>query len=413
LAGSFRLVFGLALALAVSVMIAPAFFSKLLTGDSSYGLLIVLYALSLPLAAYATTAGPFLQGLKRVNTLARINVARSFLTVLVIIPLVYWMGLFGAALSVVIGAVIQLGLTWRAVSKEPQHYSVFVAKAFDAPILRALFQYGTTSLLVGITYYLSHLLLKMVIVSHLGLEINGIYQPIWALTMSYLTLVLTSMSAYSYPRLCELTESRAISEELNGIVRVSLLLIVPVMFALLICRRPIILMLYDTAFLDAAKYMPIQIFGDFFKVFSWALGMYLLPAKRLKWFVIVNLLQEVLMVALAYLWVDRYQLYGIAAAFAMSYIVSCLLLVWYSRRTIGFRLWRNNFWLLNLSGLTIAGVGVCVNLHTFWLKGALCSGCVILWAVVSVKREELGKVRLYAMQKIHHIIKRQGAGAPG
>ena len=229
--------------------------SEWLLGDRSFFLYIIIYAVSLPFTAYPFATNHFLRGLKRIKELAKINFYRSFVSLFFIIPLVYFLGLEGAVLSVLVTTTVHLFLNKHYISKECSSFRKITIQPFNPDIMRKLLPYGITSLITGFTYYLSHLLFRMTIVHNLGMEMNGVYQPIWALTMTYPTLVLSSMSAYAYPRLCELKTNYDISEELNGIFRVTILLIVPVMFFLVVACRPIIVILYSTEFTNCWRFL--------------------------------------------------------------------------------------------------------------------------------------------------------------
>lgn len=400
LSNSFQIVLLLSLAALVVVISISSQLSTWIFSDPKYSLFIIIYAISLPLAVYPSTTSSFLQGLKRIKPLAKINFLRSLISLLFIIPLVYFFRLKGAVISVLVITTVHLLLNKFYLRKEKTRYRVIQWKSFNTDVLKKLFQYGMTSLLVGSAYYLSHLLLKIIIVDSLGLEMNGIYQPIWALTMIYLTLVLTSMSAYSYPRLCELTSIRDITEELNGILRVAVLLITPVMFFLLVARRPIIQILYSSSFLEATKYMPIQIFGDFFKVLFWSIGMFLLPTKRLFAFIWLNLLQDVTLVVLAAVLVDRYQLYGITAAFVLSYLVAFFALYLYSKKQITLNLWPRNRMLLWCSFGALVAIYLGDRLLSFSLNIVVVALVLGGWTLLSVKKDEFLQLKNYVAEKL-------------
>ncbi|MGB2763666.1 MAG: O-antigen translocase [Candidatus Aminicenantaceae bacterium] len=412
LTNSFQITLLLSLVVMVPAILISSHLSNWILSDPKYSLFIIIYAISLPLAVYPTATNSFLQGLKRIKALAKINFLRSSISLLFIIPLVYFFRIKGAVISVLVITGIHLLLNKYYLKKEKARHIVLRWRPFDSDLMKKLFQYGLTSLLVGSAYYLSHLLLKITIVNSLGLEVNGIYQPIWALTMTYLTLVLSSMSAYSYPRLCELTSIRDITEELNGILRVAVLLITPVMFFLLVARKPIIQILYSSSFLDATKYMPIQILGDFFKVLFWSVGMFLLPTKRLFAFIWLNLLQDITLVVLAVLLVDRYQLYGITAAFTLSYLIAFLALFLYSKKQITLNLWPRNQILLWSSFGALVAIYLCdrfLSTALYIVAAALVLGG---WILLSVKKDEYLQLKEYIAEKLFKNLPSIGSSSP-
>jgi O-antigen/teichoic acid export membrane protein len=400
LSNSFQITFLLSFTVFVVFIFISSYLSNWILSDRKYSLFVIIYAVSLPLAVYPTTTNSFLQGLKRIRSLAKINVLRSSISLLFIIPLVYVFRLKGAVVAVLVITIVHLLLNTYYLRKERNRYRVTQWQSFNADLLKKLFQYGVTSLLVGSAFYLSHLLLKIIIVNSLGLEMNGIYQPVWALTMTYLTLVLSSMSAYSYPRLCELISIRDITEELNGILRVAVLLITPAMFFLLLARGPIIKILYSSEFLEATRYMPIQILGDFFKVLSWSVGMYLLPTKRLVTFIWLNLLQDILLVVFAATLVVRYQLYGIALAFALSYLIAFVAYYWSSKNQIGLALWARNRRLLLFSFSALLGIIISDQYLSLGPHIAVASMVVVLWALLSINKDEVLQLKGYISERL-------------
>lgn len=412
LSSSFQITFLLSFTVLVVTIFMSSHLSNWILSDPKYTPFIIIYALSLPLAIYPVTTNSFLQGLKRIKSLAKINVLRSSISLLFIIPLVYFLSLKGAVIAVLVITTVHLLLNAYYLRKEKNRYRVTQWQPFDADLLKKLFQYGLTSLLVGSAYYLSHLLLKIIIVNSLGLEMNGIYQPIWALTMTYLTLVLSSMSAYSYPRLCELTSIRDITEELNGILRVAVLLVTPAMFFLLLARGPVIQILYSSEFLAATEYMPIQILGDFFKVLFWSVGMYLLPTRRLFVFIWLNLLQDVIMVMLAFVWVDRYQLYGIATSFALSYLIGFVALYWYTRKQMSFGLWIKNRRLLLASFGALLIIAVGERYLSLGHHIVIVSMVIVLWALLSIRKDEVLQLRGYISEKLFKNLPFSDIGSP-
>jgi PST family polysaccharide transporter len=396
---SFKVVFCLSLtALFLSLMFGSQLSVQLL-GDPGHFLFIVIFACSFPMGVYPIITGSLLQGFKKIKSLAQINALRSLIALLIIVPLVYIYHLKGAVFSVLIVAITHLSLNYCYLKKEKIIYPVFKRQSFDLSLFRKIFPYGLTSFCVGSAYYLSHLVMKLIIVDALGLEMNGIYQPIWALSMTYLTLVLSSMSAYSFPRLCEISEDHLIVEELNGILRVALMLIVPAMFLLLLAREPIILLLYSRDFLSAADFMPVQILGDFFKVMWWSIGMFLLPRGRLTAFICLNLLQDVLLAGLAYILVKPYQLYGIAAAFSLSYLVALIVLYIYSKNKIKFRLWNNNRILISASFTALIILMFNEKLGSTISQVIVTVLVIGFWAIFSIKREEVLQLKRYITKR--------------
>lgn len=382
-----------------SLSFSPQLSESILQDRGSYSF-IICYAVTFPLAVFPLIAGSALQGMKRVAALAKINVIRSIAAIALVIPMVYLFRLPGAVYSVVLTTLLHLILSAVYFKRETGVFKIFFWAPLDRNILRKLFQYGLTSLLVAVAYYFTQLLLRMLIVNKLGLEMNGIYQPVWALTTAYLTLVLSSMSTYSYPRLCELSDLSKIRAELNGALRIAIIIIVPVMFFLLIARGAAIQVLYSSEFLQASDYMPVQIIGDFFKILCWSIGLYLLPSKRLATFIWLNLLQDALLLSLSVILIGPFKLHGIAAAFLISYFLCFFAYYICAVRQISFRLWPINRTLLWASFAAI--LWIIFSEQCFPLA-AHCISVIVtfaVWTGLSVQRKEALQLKAYLFEKI-------------
>jgi len=397
---SFRAILGCAFVVCALTLILRVPMAKWLLDDPGQASFLAVYAVALPLAAYPLVAGSLLQGLQRITTLARISVGRSLLSLALIVPLVLAYRLEGAVYGVLVTTGVHLLLCYRVLRREAESYRVFQPQGGDRGVVKTLLPYGATSLTIGAIYCVSLLLIKVIIVQRLGLEMNGIFQPVFALTMAYPTLVLSAMSTYAYPRLCELSGADRITAELNGNLRVVLLLIVPIMFVMLLAREPIVVFLYSARFREAADYLPVQIISDFFKTLNWVFGLFLLPTGRLRAFLWLNATIDILVVLLSLIWIDRFGLHAVTASFAASYALAFVANYFYARRQIAFRLWKDNVRLVAVSFLSLAGVA---GMTVFYPTGSMLAASTLLvagWSVICIKRSELAQLKAYLIQKL-------------
>ncbi len=373
--------------------------SRWIMGDARGSFWVMVYGGTLPLIAYTLISGSYLQGLKRIAAMAKINLYRSLLSIVFIIPAVWFWGLEGAVFSVVIVSGVHVLLNHHYLKTEHYLRAMFAWKPINMATLRQLLPFGVTTLITGATYTLAQLGLKILIVRNLGLEMNGLYQPVWALTMTYPALVLSSMSAYSYPRLCELSSARDMTEEINAMLRVAVMLITPIMFFLVLARQPIVLVLYSAKFSPAADLIPFQVLGDFFKILTWSVGAFLLPIQKFRPFVLGGVITDGLLVAAAAALIPALGLHGAVAAFVLSYGVSFLFHYGLGRRYIQLRLWPKNRRLLGCSFLALCGL--IASSHYLSFASSLGAGAVItvLWGFWTVEKAETLKLKAMVLGK--------------
>ncbi|MEW5736893.1 MAG: oligosaccharide flippase family protein [Thermodesulfobacteriota bacterium] len=400
LQNAWSILFPVSLAALLLCVLLSVPLSSWILEDTGYSLFVIVYACSLPVAVYPLVGNALLQGTLKIGALARINILRALLTLVLVVPLIYFFGLAGAVVSALAAALVHLVISRHYVRTQAAGFSVAAFGRIQPETARKLFHYGMTSLLVGAAMYISHLFLKTTIVHALGQRLNGIYQPIWALTMAYPTIVLSSMSAYSYPRMCGIKENRDMVSELNGTFRIALLFITPIMLVLLAARRPVIELLYSAEFLESAAIMHIQILGDLLRVVFWALGMYLLPMRRLSAFIFVNISQNVLLVAGALLLVGPYGLEGVAWAFTASWVIPSLAVWIHAKRSLGFSFWGVNRVLLFSSALAIILIAVCQTKPGLALNLGAPALVASAWVLLNLDRQELAKFLEYARERL-------------
>ena len=140
--------------------------------------------------------------------------------------------------------------------------------------------------------------------------------------------------------------------------------------------------------------------------------MFLLPTKRLFAFIWLNLLQDVTLVELAVVLVGRYQLYGITAAFTVSYLIAFLALFLYSKKQITLNLWPRNQMLLWSSFGALVAIYLCER----FLSTALYIIAVALvlggWILLSVKKDEYLQLKDYIAEKLFKNLPFIGPSSP-
>lgn len=267
------------LILAGTVALAPQV-SALVMGDSQYASLIAISAIAIPLYLLGASYAGVLQGFVRIGSLAKASIATTIVSLLVTVSLIVPLGLMGAVVAGSIVALVQLGIFFL---REP-----WVVRGrrwrrrldFNWPALRPVLELGLASVVVTIASTLVTLLIRSDIVRVLGIDQNGIYQPVTAISDTYLEVLISSTSFYLFPRLTELLSAGRRSEasdEIGHGLRVILAVTVPLLLLAIAFGEPIVVLLYSDRFRPAADPLAIQMAGNILKVITWSAGVALLP----------------------------------------------------------------------------------------------------------------------------------------
>ena len=346
----------LASALAVSALLLPfsGHISAVLTGSGRYGTLVALLILSFPLYNLAGAVGYVLQGLSAVRRLTRASVANAAAAAIVLVPATIAFGLTGAVASVLIGSVVQSALyageLWLAYRERGWRLAAVRAAGREA---RVLLGFGTVLLAGGIANWSSLLIVRTILVRTLGQHDNGLYQAVYGFSNQYITVFMTWMAAYVFPRIAARGAGQ-VDELLNSALRANLFVMVPVLCGVVALRDPLIQVFYSGAFLPAAPLVPVQALGDYARVVGWSMGVALFALGRVRAHLLLIAGQNALWVLIAAATIPGLGLPAVSAAYALSFASWPLLAYPMLRAWFGFR--------LTAGSLALAGVGLAAVL---------------------------------------------------
>jgi len=260
-------------------------------------------------------------------------------------------------------------------------------KKVDFSILKQLIKFGMASLIAGTSTLVSLLLVRTFIVSHMDIQHLGIFQAVLAISSQSIMIVIESIGTYSFPRMSGLESHSEVRNEINKTFRLALLISTPIILIILTFKNIVILILYSSEFLEAAKLLGIQLLGDFFKAVGWSMGVALLPLERLKAFISIDVAWSVLFVSISYITIPRWNLQGVIFSYMVCFLFHAIVNYLYLRRTIGFGFWGKNVKLL-ISSVGLIVIGVLFFKQSLWyylFMGVLLVG----WAKFTLTREEV------------------------
>jgi len=333
-------VLSLVSATVAAVLLLPASgrISQVLTGSDRYQALIVMLVLSFPLYNLAGAVAYVLRGLSAVHRLARASVINSLGTLLILVPATFAFGLAGAIGSVLIGSFVQsalyLGELRFAYRERGWRLTLTRVARRESRVLLGL---GAVLLAGGIASWGSLLLVRTLVVRELGQHDNGLYQAVYGFSSQYITVFMTWMAAYVFPRIAARGPDR-IGELLNSALRANLFLMVPVLCGIVALRSPLIQVFYAHTFLAAASMMPVQALGDYARIAGWSLGVSLFALGRIRAHFLLIAGQSALWVLFTVALIPRLGLPAVSLAYSLSFLLYPLLSYPMLRVWFGFRL---------------------------------------------------------------------------
>ena len=208
-----------------------------------------------------------LKGTQRLKGLASISSLNVLLSLITTVPIYYIWGEKGIVPSLVLIALIQMLLTIR--------YSLrYYPAKFD--FSRATLGQGAGMIRLGIAFVLAGVMgsgVEFAIRSWLNnygtLDTVGLYNAGFVLTITYASMVFSSMEADYFPRLSSVSQDVSqINQTVNRQIEVSLLVAAP-MLAVLIIGLPVLMpLLYSSQFIPVIAMAQVAVFAMYVKSIS-------------------------------------------------------------------------------------------------------------------------------------------------
>jgi O-antigen/teichoic acid export membrane protein len=374
--------------------------SGLVMGDTQYAYLIAISAIAIPITLMAASYSGVLQGFLRIGSLAKANITTTIVSVIVTVALILPFGLTGAVVAVSVVALVQLGIFFVREPWVIRGRKWRRRLSFDRPALHPVLQLGFASVVLTIASTLVSLVIRSDIVRVLGIDPNGIYQPVSAISDTYLEMLISSTSFYLFPRLTELLSAGRRSEaagEIGHGMRVILAVTVPLLLLAIAFGEPIVTLLYSERFRPAADPLAIQMTGNVLKVIIWCASAALLPLGYYRTWLVVGLINLAIKAVGVHLLLPTMGLDGVAVAYNLSwawtflaegFMVIAIIKVGPRRRD-----WQRAFFAV---AFVLATFGAHAVTHSLGM--VVAAGAILAWLAVS--RADL----LDLIQTLHGIV---------
>ncbi len=378
--------------------------SLLILDTSSYSLFLIVITLSFPFSAAAMIFESTLRGLKRFDLYTKASVAISLFTLIIGIATVLIWGITGIALSILISGIISAVILYYYFNK-----IVYLnLKAMTKPLLsfpeplKIIFKIGGAALIDGMLVQLTVLLIRSVIIQYLGINSNGLYQAVYSISNNYISLFFMSLGIYAFPILSAIKDVEKFNEELNNIYRFTVFIIFPIIAITFVLREYIIVIFFSQKFISASDLFVYNFFGDYFKALSWVLGAWLIPRSKIKLWLILGIVYNVLYFTVFYILINIFvhDLQSIVISYAFVNVFHFMINLYFIRKLNSFRFRSDVLTLMIISTLCLT-----IILITSFLSVILGYIVVIpvfaLWLKLCIKKSEISKVFELMTLKTH------------
>ncbi|MBN2486823.1 MAG: O-antigen translocase [Bacteroidales bacterium] len=322
-------------------LVATAAFSPLLSritfGNSDYTVAFIWISVTLLFQQLTSGQLVILQGLRKLQYLAKANLLGSVLGLVIIIPLYYYLRIGGIVPAIILIAVANLLLSWYFSSKvgvKSAKVSTQDTYTEGKDMMKMGFLLSMSVLITAGASYL----IRIFISNKGGVDDVGLYNAGFAIINTYVGMIFTAMGTDYYPRLSAVSNDNSKSAKLiNQQAEIAILILAPILAVFLIFINWVIIILYSNKFLAVNEMIHWAALGMFFKAMSWSIAYVFIAKGAAKLFFWSELISNINMLLLNIAGYYLAGLEGLGISFLAGYLVYLLQVYFIARFKYSFR----------------------------------------------------------------------------
>lgn len=299
-----------------------------------------------------------LQGTFHYKYMAKSALFGNVLGLVITLPLYYLFGIKAIVPAIIISSLIALSLSWYYSSKISFCKVKFSIKEWWIKG-RGMISLGIVIALTGLAGVGQAYGLRIFISNIGGVADVGLYVAGFAISSTYVNLILSSMSSDYAPRLSVVANNNILlTSTINKQANLLLVILTPLVLIFIVFVKLLIILLYSTQFVEIVSMTEWVMLGMFFRTISWTISFSFIARGESRIFFLNELLATIYMLVFYVLGYKVYGFEGMGIAFFVSYI--CYSLQMFIIAKLKFQFYFEREFLKNM----IVQILFCVLLFT-------------------------------------------------
>jgi O-antigen/teichoic acid export membrane protein len=316
-----RLVWITGLLGSIATLVLSHWLSILTFGNSDYTLAFVWLSITLLFNQLTSGQDVLLQGMRKLQYLAKANLAGSLLGLLVSVPVYYFMGIRGIVPAIILSSFFLMAIAWY-FARKIKIEKVTVSRQITYSEGKGMLKMGFMLSLSGIIGMGASYLLRIFISNTGGVAEVGLYSAGFNIIGTYVGLVFTAMGTDYYPRLSGIAhDNRKATTMINQQAEIAVLILAPILCVFLVFINWVVILLYSTKFVAVNGMIHWAALGMFFKAASWSIAFVFLAKSASKLFFWNELISSVYLLGFNMLGYKYAGLDGLGISFLVTYIL--------------------------------------------------------------------------------------------
>ena len=360
------------LGMLVCIVLGPVLSNLTFTwGDHTLHFILLSPAVGLMAITGGETA--ILKGARQLRSLAFIQLLNVFIALFISVPFFYFFGLKGIVPVIILMAFASMVLTvWHSYRRFPLKLKGINGILGEGMEMVRL---GVAFVLAGVLGSGAEMFIRSYLNVHGNLDIVGLYNAGFMLTVTYAGMVFSAMETDYFPRLSAVMgNEQTMNDIVNRQIEVSVLLVSP-MLAMLIVFLPILIpLLFSDEFLPVVAMSQVAVFSMYFKAVALPISYLNLAQGNSKAYLLIEAVSDVVMVSLLILGYRFLGLFGTGLALSLAYVVDLVVICIYTRIRYHYRMSSSVvlYFVMQLPlGLSVYILTFVQNPFIYWTLGVM------------------------------------------
>lgn len=357
------------------------------TGDHAW--LVALILLSVPLGVTSQVYRSLLTGHAMVTPVVRAQIAADLSGMAVFVPMLFLWGLPGAVGAFVLMQLFKLAFQMKAVAAAVgRSYVIPEIRLFDWAEVRTNLGFGINGILMQVMSIGTSLMLMRMIISLDGLESAGVYNAAWKVASLYFGAIYAAAGGYFVPMLVAAKNNEELASRVDETARLYLYMLPPIVIGILSLAPEILVLLFSREFRAGSEVLALMLPADLLRITAETVGLVYLAKRRLAVYSLLYAIWGLMFLTASYFMLAHLDLFGVAAAYLVAYLVNLAFILVLARRDFGIRLPGRTLLALVSGFLACILVGLALLEGLDWVQRlavAVLAGCI--WLAISWRDE--------------------------
>ncbi len=332
------MVLGFSSLVALIFLLAAAPISHALFGHERYANVVRIVAFLQIGIAWANLALALLKGFRDARGNALALMVGSLLGVIGYV-LCWWIGGYAGALTglALVPAILVIPAVIRLRHHRAELPLRWLMPVWQPAQVKNLAKFTLMALITAVTLPVAWVMMRNLLAAQQGWAQVGLWQSVTTISDAYLQFITATFSVWLLPTLARLEQKREIAREIGRALRFVLPAVAAASLCVWLLRDVAIWLLFSPQFTAMRDLFVWQLCGDVFKVGAYVFGYLVIAKASLRFYILTEVSQFVLLTAFAHWLIPLHGAAGAAQAYLATYVVyfalCCGAFTMYCRRT--------------------------------------------------------------------------------